>query len=110
MIKLIILFIYLQISTSTDCGISPSVERYSRIFSGHRTTKRIVGGDVAQEKDWPWLVVIEYDHGTGVFACTGSIVHEHWILVAAHCVVGGEHRPHSFFGKEFRIDPKHFLL
>ncbi|KAE9549432.1 hypothetical protein FO519_007365 [Halicephalobus sp. NKZ332] len=71
--------------------------KYSKIFNADvNNEKRILGGDVAEEKDWPWLVVFEYIHDSGIFACTGSIIHEHWILVAAHCVNGGESRPESF--------------
>ena len=101
MIKLIIFLFYLQIVISQECGVSPSVERYSRIFGGRTHTKRILGGDVSREKDWPWLVAIEFNHGEGIFACTGSIIHEHWVLIAAHCATKGENRPDSFLGKIF---------
>lgn len=46
---------------------------------------RIVGGDDALIQDYPWQVALM--QGSTQF-CGGSIIHEQWILTAAHCVQG----------------------
>jgi len=46
---------------------------------------RIIGGGDADE--WPWMVLIKYEHHNDVF-CGGSLIYPDWILTAAHCVDG----------------------
>uniref|UniRef100_A0A6P7FDM3 Serine protease nudel-like n=1 Tax=Diabrotica virgifera virgifera TaxID=50390 RepID=A0A6P7FDM3_DIAVI len=43
---------------------------------------RVVGGDPSQPAAWPWLVSI---YRNGVFHCGGVLIHESWIVTAAHC-------------------------
>ncbi|XP_019610579.1 serine protease 38 [Rhinolophus sinicus] len=43
---------------------------------------KIIGGMDAPEKKWPWQVSVHY---SGFHICGGSIIHEYWILSAAHC-------------------------
>jgi len=50
---------------------------------------RIVGGEKAQKDAWPWQVAIYYG---GQFMCGGSILKSNWILTAAHCVDGFNHK------------------
>ncbi len=48
---------------------------------------RIVGGSPAKEGAWPWQVVIYMRAATGILMrCGGSIVHERWVITAAHCI------------------------
>lgn len=48
---------------------------------------RIVGGSLAKEGAWPWQVVIYMRAPTGTFMrCGGSIIHERWVMTAAHCI------------------------
>lgn len=46
---------------------------------------RIVGGEDADIADYPWQVALM--QGSTQF-CGGSIIHEEWILTAAHCLTG----------------------
>lgn len=47
---------------------------------------QIVGGIEATPYEFPWQILLTY---SGLSAsCGGSIIHESWILTAAHCVYG----------------------
>lgn len=47
---------------------------------------QIVGGTEAMPNEFPWQILLTY---SGLNAsCGGSIIHESWILTAAHCVYG----------------------
>jgi secreted trypsin-like serine protease len=42
----------------------------------------IVGGQAAEPGAWPWQVLVR----PGSFLCGGALIHEEWVLTAAHCV------------------------
>ena len=47
---------------------------------------RIVGGIQAQKDSWPWQAMLASPGGSQF--CGGSLIHEQWVLTAAHCVSG----------------------
>ncbi|XP_064643342.1 uncharacterized protein LOC135497397 [Lineus longissimus] len=47
--------------------------------------KRIVGGDVALQGQWPWLASMR-QFGQ-MHACGAAIINRQWLVTAAHCVV-----------------------
>jgi len=48
--------------------------------------QKIVGGEDAEIKDYPWQVALTSSWGGGF--CGGSIIGDSWVLTAAHCVNG----------------------
>uniref|UniRef100_A0A8D2DR77 Peptidase S1 domain-containing protein n=1 Tax=Sciurus vulgaris TaxID=55149 RepID=A0A8D2DR77_SCIVU len=63
---------------------------------------RVEKGKLVEVGKWPWQVSILF---LGVYICSGSLIHQQWILTAAHCLqrsedptqysvkVGVQHRP-----------------
>lgn len=61
---------------SADAPIAPTpVTALSR-------TTTIVGGQLATPGEWPWQVFIH----AGPYMCGGILIHESWVLTAAHCL------------------------
>ncbi|KAI7805524.1 chymotrypsinogen A-like [Triplophysa rosa] len=50
---------------------------------------KIVGGNNAKQKDWPWQVSLR-KFSDGEHYCGGSLISERWVLTAAHCLQGIE--------------------
>ncbi|NXL47315.1 TM11E protease, partial [Podilymbus podiceps] len=63
----------------TGCGI----RRQTFSFSG---VERIIGGQRAQEGEWPWQASIQLD---GSHRCGASVISNKWLVTAAHCFRGG---------------------
>ncbi|XP_009896953.2 transmembrane protease serine 11E-like [Dryobates pubescens] len=61
------------------CGI----RREAFSFTG---VERIIGGQRAQEGEWPWQASIQLD---GTHRCGASIISNTWLVTAAHCFRGG---------------------
>ena len=58
--------------------------------AGSGPTERIVGGDVADPADWPFIAAVASRSGDQF--CGGSVVTEEAVVTAAHCVVGSRPR------------------
>ncbi|XP_036429191.1 serine protease 28 isoform X1 [Colossoma macropomum] len=57
--------------TTNNCGVAP-------------LNTRVVGGADAPVGNWPWQVSIHY---SGRHICGGTLIHQDWVLTAAHCIL-----------------------
>ncbi|XP_307757.5 uncharacterized protein LOC1269161 [Anopheles gambiae] len=57
---------------------------------GKMQMDRIVGGEVAPIDGYPWLTRIQYYKGSNRygFHCGGVLIHNQYVLTAAHCIEG----------------------
>lgn len=49
---------------------------------------RVVGGDYAASKQFPYQVGLSTKKGGSFFWCGGSVISNEYVLTAAHCVAG----------------------
>ncbi|XP_044513088.1 serine protease 27-like [Gracilinanus agilis] len=54
----------------------------TRVCGQPQMLNRMVGGEDAQEKEWPWQVSIQRN---GSHFCGGSLITDQWVMTAAHC-------------------------
>jgi secreted trypsin-like serine protease len=76
-----------QIGT-TDIPYKRAVDRH---LHGLSSNTRISGGHDAKLADHPWqvaLVAADDSDNTRAEFCGGAIIGEHWVLTAAHCLLG----------------------
>ncbi|KAG7227830.1 hypothetical protein INR49_013624 [Caranx melampygus] len=79
-----------QASKAQDCGSAP-------------LNTRIVGGENATARSWPWQVSIHYlvSH-----ICGGTLINNQWVLTAAHCIPEGlANRWILYLGRETQSGP-----
>jgi hypothetical protein len=56
------------------------------------TSKRIVGGDKADLKEFPWFGLIKYQYGRiEKFTCGSSLISSRYVLTCAHCITNLPH-------------------
>merc|ERR1712018_232179 len=48
----------------------------------------IVGGEDAEDGEFPWQVQLRSSDDSGSLFCGGSVLNEDWVITAAHCCVG----------------------
>lgn len=73
-------------------------------LSAQSAQTRIVNGDKATTGQFPWQVAIYYEEPGYIPSrgCGGSIIHENWILSAAHCFYNlGDIKPLVYAGKTY---------
>lgn len=72
-----------RLDTSQACGLRHESNQPENLYY-------IVGGDeVEDDQFWPWSIAIyELDplNGNREFICSGSLISEHFVLTAAHCI------------------------
>ena len=55
------------------------------LVCGRPKRSRIVGGEVASNRDWPWQVGLQSESDNFIF-CGGSLISREWVVTAAHCI------------------------
>nr|XP_023024851.1 trypsin-4-like [Leptinotarsa decemlineata] len=65
----------------------------SIVLANSASNLKIIGGEPADIKDYPYIVSLYYNHD---YWCDGSILDEYTILTAAHCVIESQ-TPGDYF-------------
>ncbi|XP_043472965.1 serine protease easter-like [Leptopilina heterotoma] len=56
---------------------------------GQETMGRIVGGEVTDIDEFPWMALLEYQTPNGIKTlCSGVVINKRYVLSAAHCIKG----------------------
>ncbi|XP_068085234.1 chymotrypsin-2-like [Anabrus simplex] len=79
-----------------------------------QVNNRILGGVKAEKSEFPGLVYLEkhYWNGTnkGRSQCAGSMISEHWVLTAAHCLVSNDPSKKFLFVRVFPTEGHPYFL
>ncbi|KAI4468362.1 trypsin [Holotrichia oblita] len=61
---------------------------------GTNTENKIVGGELADLGEFPWMALLEYQTRNGKgFYCGGVLINSRYVLTAAHCIKGKDIPP-----------------
>ena len=74
---------------NTYCDFDESINANTSILE-----TKIVGGTVANQNQYPWIVFI-YDNKS---LCGASIINEQWLLTAAHCTAMNLPTMYAYYG------------
>lgn len=87
----------LPIAVTDSCLLLLLTEVYLTAHGGYINCgriRRVVGGQPLQVGSWPWLVSLNYKEHHDYLVlqglqhlCGGTLIHQSWILTAAHCVL-----------------------
>ncbi|XP_069044345.1 transmembrane protease serine 9-like [Lepisosteus oculatus] len=67
--------------------LSHSRQPYRDLSSSPLSRSSIVGGEDAEEGQWPWMACITFPNLSREFCfCGGSLISEEWVVSAAHCL------------------------
>lgn len=59
------------------------------VFAADDFVRRIVGGQEAEENEWPWMVAlfsVGADNPADGQFCGGALIHPWWVITASHCL------------------------
>ncbi|XP_016851674.1 serine protease 27 [Anolis carolinensis] len=75
-------FLFHFVITATCSNIALIYSPFSTVCGNPGNTLRIVGGQPASERTWPWQVSISVKN---YHLCGGTLIAKQWVLSAAHC-------------------------
>ncbi|GJQ76777.1 hypothetical protein Trydic_g15617 [Trypoxylus dichotomus] len=76
----------LNLVTSTNDSNHPNVKLLPSACGLAGSVEKITNGNATALFEFPWAVALKYDRPTNSWSCGGSLINDHYILTAAHCI------------------------